>query len=59
MFLRQDLLEYSCQKNIKRVNNYQRFVESKLKNEVFEKDFKHEEDALGTMQFGHLKNEEV
>jgi hypothetical protein len=34
-------------------------VESKLENKVFEKDFKHEKDALRTKQFEHLKKEEV
>ena len=34
-------------------------MESKLENEVFEKDFKHEKDILGLKQFEHLKKEEV
>ena len=32
--------------NIEGINKYEKFVESKLGNEAFEKDFKHEEDAL-------------
>ena len=34
-------------------------MESKLENEVFEKDFKHEKDALGLKRFEHLKKEVV
>jgi hypothetical protein len=34
-------------------------VESKLENEVFEKDFKHEKDALETKQFEQFKKKEV
>jgi hypothetical protein len=30
-----------------------------LENEVFEKDFKHDKDALGPKRFEHLKKEEV
>jgi hypothetical protein len=45
--------------NIQGINDYKRFVESKLENKVFEKDFKHEKDALGPKQFKHLKKEEV
>jgi hypothetical protein len=33
--------------NIQGINDHKRFVESKLENEVFEQDFKHEKDALG------------
>jgi hypothetical protein len=42
--------------NIERVNDHKRFVETKLENKVFEKEFKHEKDALETKQFEHLKN---
>jgi hypothetical protein len=45
--------------NIQGINDYKRFVESKLENKVFEKDFKHEKDALGPKQFEHLIKEEV
>jgi hypothetical protein len=45
--------------NIQGINNPKRFVESKLENEVFEKDFKHEKDILGLKQSEHLKKEEV
>jgi hypothetical protein len=34
-------------------------VESKLENKVFEKDIKHEKDALVTKQFERSKKEEV
>jgi hypothetical protein len=45
--------------NIQGINDYKRFVESKLESEVFKKDFKHEKDALSTKQFEHLKKKEV
>jgi hypothetical protein len=44
---------------IQGINDYKRFVESKLENEVFEKVSKLEKDALDTKQFEHLKKEEV
>jgi hypothetical protein len=43
--------------NIQGINEYKRFVETKLENKVF--DFKHEKYALGSKRFEHLIKEEV
>jgi hypothetical protein len=45
--------------NIQGVNDYKRFVEPKLENQVFEKESKHEKNALETKRFEHFKKEEV
>jgi hypothetical protein len=45
--------------NIERDDDCRKFVESKLENEVFEKDFKQGKYALKPKPFEHLKKDEV